>query len=121
MANESLMAQQRKNQEEEARLKMQAEEQEYIQKSKDLQIANYPSLTGIAFDYGMGYLGRNPQTLRSSYAQPLTSKAEVMGSNFRNAMNNLDSFSFDSLKEFFSEATTSPLKTLVPDPKSRGE
>jgi hypothetical protein len=44
-----------------------------------------------------------------------------MGSNFRNAMNNLDSFSFDSLKEFFSEATTSPLKTLVPDPKSRGE
>ncbi len=121
MTNESLMAQQRKNQEEEARLKMQAEEQEYIQKSKDLQIANYPSLTGIAFDYGMGYLGRNPQTLRSSYAQPFTSKAEVMGSNFRNAMNNLDSFSFDSLKEFFSEATTSPLKTLVPDPKSRGE
>ena len=121
MANESLMAQQRKNQEEEARLKMQAEEQEYIQRSKNLPVANYPSLTGMAFDYGMGYLGRNPQTLRSSYAQPFTSKTEVLGSNFRNAMNNLDSFSFDSLKEFFSEATTSPLKTLVPDPKSRGE
>jgi hypothetical protein len=110
VANESLMAQQ-----------MQKEEDEYVQKVKNLPVANYPSLTGMAFDYGMGYLGRNPQTLRSSYAQPFTSKAEVMGSNFRNAMNNLDSFSFDSLKEFFSEATTSPLKTLVPDPKSRGE
>lgn len=110
MANESLMAQQ-----------MQKEEEEYVQKVKSLPVTNYPSLTGIMFDYGMGYLGRNPQTLRSSYAQPFTSKAEVMGSNFRNAMNNLDSFSFDSLKEFFSEATTSPLKTLVPDPKSRGE
>ena len=110
MTNESLMAQQ-----------IQKEEEEYVQKAKDLPVTNYPSLTGMAFDYGMGYFGRNPQTLRSSYAQPYTSKTEVMGSNFRNAMNNLDSFSFNSLKEFFSEATASPLKTLVPDIKSRGE
>ena len=123
MTNESLMAKQRQKEEEEAKakLKMQAEEQEYIQRSKNLPLSTYPSITGIMFDYGAGYLGREPLTFRSNYGTPFKSKAEVMGYNFRNAMNNLDSYSFNSLKDFFSEATTSPFKTLVPDPKSRGE
>ena len=123
MANESLMAQQMQKEEEEAKakLKMQAEEQEYIQRSKNLPLSTYPSITGIMFDYGAGYLGRDPFTFRSNYGKPFKSKAEVMGHNFKNAMNNLDSYSFNSLKEFFSEATASPFKTLVPDPKSRGE
>ena len=112
MADQSLMAKQK--QEEEARLKMQAEEREYIQRSKNLPVATYPSLTGVMFDYASGYFGRDPQTFRSSYATPFKSKAEVMGYNLRSATDMLDSFLFDDLKEAFAQATTSPFKTLVP-------
>ena len=104
MANQSLMAQQ-----------MQKEEEEYIQRSKNLPVATYPSLTGVMFDYASGYFGKDPQTLRSNYATPFKSKAEVMGYNLRSATDMLDSFSFNDLKEAFTQATTSPFKTLVPD------
>jgi len=102
MADQSLMAQMKK------------EEDDYIQQSKNLPVATYPSLTGVMFDYASGYFGRDPQTFRSSYATPFKSKAEVMGYNLRSATDMLDSFSFNDLKEAFAQATTSPFKTLVP-------
>ena len=103
MADQSLMAQMKK------------EEDDYIQQSKNLPVATYPSLTGVMFDYASGYFGRDPQTLQSSYGTPFKSKAEVMGYKLRSATNMLDSFSFNDLKEAFAQATTSPFKTLVPD------
>ena len=102
MADQSLMAQMKK------------EEDDYIQQSKNLPVATYPSLTGVMFDYASGYFGRDPQTLQSSYGTPFKSKAEVMGYNLRSATDMLDSFSFNDLKEAFAQATTSPFKTLVP-------
>jgi len=117
VADESLMAQQIKK-----------EEEEYIDRAKKLPISTYPSLMGVLFDYGAGYLGRDPNTLRSSYAQPFKSKAEVMGYNLKNAEEMLaiprkykNSISFVDLVDAFKEATNPPFKTLVPDPKSRGE
>ena len=101
---------------------LQKEEEEYIERSKNLPISNIPSLMGVLYDYGMGYLERNPITLRKSYAQPYTSKAEVMGSNLQTATQQLkSSISFVDLVDAFKEATNPPFKTLVPDPKSRGE
>ena len=73
MADQSLMAQMKK------------EEDDYIQQSKNLPVATYPSLTGVMFDYASGYFGRDPQTLQSSYGTPFKSKAEVMGYNLRSA------------------------------------
>ena len=120
MTNESLMA--KKIQEEKAEREMQEKENAYIQRSKNLPVSNIPSLTGVLYDYGMGYLERNPLTLRKSYSEPFTSKAEVMGYNLQNATQQLkSSISFVDLVDAFKEATNPPFKTLVPDEKSRGE
>ena len=88
----------------------------------NLPVSNIPSLTGVLYDYGMGYLERNPLTLRKSYSEPFTSKAQVMGYNLQNATQQLkSSISFVDLVDAFKEATNTPFKTLVPDAKSRGE
>ena len=101
---------------------LQKEEEAYIERSKNLPIATIPSLMGVLYDYGMGYLERNPVTLRKSYSEPFTSKAQVMGSNLQTATQQLkSSISFVDLVDAFKEATNPPFKTLVPDPKSRGE
>jgi len=101
---------------------LQKEEEAYIERSKNLPIATIPSLMGVLYDYGMGYLERNPITLRKSYSEPFTSKAEVMGYNLQNAKQQLkSSISFVDLVDAFKEATNTPFKTLVPDEKSRGE
>ena len=119
MVEKSLMA---------AKEQLQKEEKDYIERSKNLPLSTIPSLIGVLYDYGAGYLGRDPNTLRSSYAQPFKSKAEVMGYNLRNAEEMLaiprkykNSISFVDLVDAFKEATNTPFKTLVPDPKSRGE
>jgi hypothetical protein len=101
---------------------LQKEEEDYIERSKNLHVSTIPSLMGVLYDYGMGYLERNPVTLRKSYAEPYMSKAQVMGSNLQNATQQLkSSISFVDLVDAFKEATNTPFKTLVPDPKSRGE
>ena len=101
---------------------LQKEEEDYIERSKNLPVSNIPSLMGVLYDYGMGYLERNPITLRKSYSEPFTSKAQVMGYNLQNATQQLkSSISFVDLVDVFKEATNPPFKTLVPDEKSRGE
>jgi|3_EtaG_2_1085321.scaffolds.fasta_scaffold262694_2 hypothetical protein len=102
---------------------MEKEEKEYIEHSKNLPLSTIPgSITSILFDYASGFFERSPITMRSSHAQPFLSKSEVMGHNLQNAIGMLgSSISFENLKEAFGEATNPPYKTLIPDPKSRGE
>ena len=35
---------------------LQKEEEDYIERSKNLPVSNIPSLMGVLYDYGMGYL-----------------------------------------------------------------